>query len=443
MTGKRGIIILLVGTAVVLALLATPMMIKAVPPRYLSRLPQPIQEMAAPKQEVAILPTVAVTADLSLLLIPTTTPTIDLPPTNTAVPAADEITPTPEATETLPPTFTPAPPTATPIPIPPQARLEGITHRFQEWNNCGPATLSMTLTYFGIQARQSETAAFLKPSPEDRNVGPREMVAYVQEETELDALFRVNGDQATIQRLIAAGFPVIMEIGIEPPGEFQWMGWYGHYMLAVAYDNTAQQFWVYDSWLGTSEEPLENANPDGRILTYEKVAEFWPHFNRNYIVLFAPEQAEEVANIIGDEIDDTIMWQHALAEIRAETAVNPENAFYWFNLGTAYNALGQYEEAAAAYDQARAIGLPWRMLWYQFGPYQAYYEAGRYEDVVLLADTTLKDRPYFEESFYYRGLAKAALGETKAARQDLQKAADFNPNFIPAADALASLDNGG
>ncbi|MBE2224055.1 MAG: C39 family peptidase [Anaerolineae bacterium] len=443
MTGKRSIILLLVGTAVVLFLLATPAMIKAVPPRYLSRLPQPIQDFGAPKQEVAILPTVAVTADLSFLLTPSATPTADLPPTNTAVPAAIQFTLTPEATEPLPPTFTPPPPTATPLPIPPQARLEGVTHKFQEWNNCGPATLAMTLTYFNIQASQADTAAFLKPSPEDRNVSPFEMVAYVQEKTDLEALFRVNGDQQTIQRLLAAGFPVILEIGIEPPGEFQWMGWYGHYMLAVAYDNAKQQFWVYDSWLGTSEVPLENANPDGRTLTYQQLDEFWPHFNHNYIVLYEPERADEVAAIIGEEMDDTIMWQNALAEVQAQIAANPENAFYWFNLGTAYNALGHFEEAAAAYDQARAIGLPWRMLWYQFGPYQAYYEAGRYEDVLLLADTTLKDRPYFEESFYYRGLALAALGETKAARQDLEKAASFNPNFIPAADALASLDSGG
>jgi len=443
MMGKKGIMLMLVGTAVVLFLLATPMIIKAVPPRYLSRLPQPIKDLGAPKQEVAILPTVAVTADLSILLTPTATPTINLPATNTAIPASDEYTPTPEATETLPPTFTPIPPTPTKVPIPPQARLEGINHKFQEWNNCGPATLAMTLSYFDIPARQSDTATFLKPSPEDRNVSPHEMVAYVKEETELEALFRVNGDQHTIRRLLAAGFPVILEIGIEPPGDLQWMGWYGHYMLAVAYDNAKQQFWVYDSWLGTSEEPLENAHPDGRILSYKQIDEFWPHFNRNYIVLFEPDRADEVSAIIGEEIDDTVMWQNALEEVRSETAVSPENAFHWFNLGTAYNALGQYEESAAAYDQARTIGLPWRMLWYQFGPYQAYYEAGRYEDVVVLADATLKNRPYFEESFYYRGLAQAALGETKPARQDLQKAVNFNPNFIPAADALASLETGG
>jgi tetratricopeptide (TPR) repeat protein len=443
MTGKKGIILLLVGTAVVLFLLATPMMLQAVPPRYLARLPKPIQDIGAPKQEVATLPTVAVTADVSLLLMPSATTAPVLPPTNTAVPAPEITTPTPESTAALPPTFTAIPPTPTQVPIPAQVRLEGITHQFQEWNNCGPATLAMTLSYFDIRTNQTETAAILKPSPEDRNVSPSEMAAYVNEQTDLNATFRSNGDQYTIKRLLAAGFPVILEIGIEPPGEFRWMGWYGHYMLAVAYDDAKQQFWTYDSWLGTSEEPLKNANPDGRTLTYQQVKEFWPHFNRNYMVLYEQDRAGEVADIIGEEMEDSVMWQHALEEIRAETASAPDNAFYWFNLGTAYNALGQYEAAAAAYDQARTIGLPWRMLWYQFGPYQTYYEVGRYEDVVLLTETTLKDRPYFEESFYYRGLALAALGETKAARQDLEKAASFNPNFKLAADALASLDSGG
>ncbi|MCZ7673144.1 MAG: hypothetical protein M5U34_41530 [Chloroflexi bacterium] len=41
--------------------------------------------------------------------------------------------------------------------------------------------MSMTLTYFGVQASQRDTAAFLKPNPEDRNVSPPEMVAYVHE----------------------------------------------------------------------------------------------------------------------------------------------------------------------------------------------------------------------------------------------------------------------
>ena len=69
--------LLLVGTAVVLFLLVTPMMLQAVTPRYLARLPKPIQVIGAPKQEVAILPTVAMTADLSILLTPIATATVD------------------------------------------------------------------------------------------------------------------------------------------------------------------------------------------------------------------------------------------------------------------------------------------------------------------------------------------------------------------------------
>jgi len=80
------------------------------------------------------------------------------------------------------------------------------------------------------------------------------------------------------------------------------------------------------------------------------------------------------------------------------------------------------------------------MLWYQFGPYEAYYQVGRYDDVILLADVTLADRPYFEESFYYKGLALEATGQTAAAEDNLEKAATFNPNFDPAVMALAELN---
>ena len=140
-------------------------------------------------------------------------------------------------------------------------------------------------------------------------------------------------------------------------------------------------------------------------------------------------------------VDET-MWQNNLSVARVDAASDPNNAFYWFNLGTVYNALGQYEQAASAFDQARSIGLPWRMMWYQFGPYEAYYQVGRYEDVILLADVTLKDRPYFEESFYYRGLANAALGNTAEAEKDWTASNKFNPNYEPASTALAQIGSG-
>jgi tetratricopeptide (TPR) repeat protein len=244
-----------------------------------------------------------------------------------------------------------------------------------------------------------------------------------------------------LKQFVANGIPVIMEIGIEPPGEYRWMGWYGHYLLVVAYDDVNEQFFVYDSWFGTSDVPGANADRSGRDLAYSEVEAYWPQFNRNYIAVYRPEQAETVARIVGEDMDDATMWSRSLVQAQADAAAEPENAFFWFNLGTSYNAHGEYERATAAFDQARAIGLPWRMLWYQFGPYEAYYQVGRYDDVILLADVTLKDRPYFEESFYYKGLALAAAGETAAAADNLQKAARFNPNFALATVALAELES--
>lgn len=447
---KRGLLLLLPIVFLLAAFLLVPAVLRAVPSRYVARLPEPLQALAMPPNQAPILPTVVVAADTSNLLRRVASPTAaagaiaPMPPTFTAVPLAG----TPTA---LSPTFTPehvptqtVVPTASPTPLPAAAtaRLEGFEHQFQLWNNCGPATLAMTLSYFDLHLTQSETAAILKPNPEDRNVSPYEMVAYVNDQTPFAALTRANGTRDTIRRFIAHGIPVILEIGIEPPGEFRWMGWYGHYLLVVAYDDAAGQFWVYDSWLGTSNVPLENADKNGRVLTYEDFERDWAHFNRTYIAIYRPEQADLVAAIVGAEMDDSVMWGNALARAQADAAAQPDNAFFWFNLGTNYNALGQYEEAATAFDQARAIGLPWRMLWYQFGPYDAYYQTGRYQDVILLADVTLKDRPYFEESFYYKGMALAALGDTGAARENLEKATSFNPNFAPAVAALEELEIG-
>ena len=454
--GKLQIVILLV-IAVAFLALGIPAAIDALPDRYVSRLPEPLQKYGLPKTTVSLLPTASAvtpiaTADLSDQGgTPPTAPALsisDYPASIDTEPGSVESdvvgTPTPTsltAVSQTTPTATPsATATATTYPLPSGVRLEGFQHKFQTWNNCGPATLAMALSYFGDQVSQEQTAAVLKPDPEDRNVTPSEMVSYVEEQTPHRAVFRANGDLDTIKRLLANDIPVIVEIGIEPPGEFRWLGWYGHYLLLVAYDDELQQFWAYDSWFGTSEEPLQNAHPDGRGLSYDDLEANWAHFNRNYIALYDDEQSALVSELIGGNIDDEVMWSGALARSQADVDRDPTNAFYWFNLGTNYAATQQYDEAAAAFDQARAIGLPWRMLWYQFGPYESYYNVGRYEDVILLANTTLEDRPYFEESYYYKGLALDAMGERDMARENLERAARFNPNFERAQNALAELD---
>lgn len=413
-----------------------PAILRAIPSRYLYRAPEFLQEIARGDQS-PILPTVNAPVDAAALLAPTSIPTVTTLPTPVIIATGG-----PPASPTPIPTSTPEPtPTIPPIPINGNARLQGIYHQFQDWNNCGPATLAMTLSYFGLGLSQWDTATFLKPSVEDRNVSPSEMAAYVNTQTTaVRAIDRANGDLDTLRRLLDAGFPVIIEIGLDPPGEYAWLEWYGHYMLVVAYDDAQGQIWTYDSWFGTSEVPGENKHSSGRILSYENLETYWAQFNRNYIALYRPEEEMALANIIGPNMDDTVMWQNALARSQTEATNEPENAFYWFNVGTAYTNLGQYDRAAAAYDQARSIGLPWRMLWYQFGPYEAYYQMHRYEDVLTLTNATLEAYDYFEEALYYRGLAEQALGDAAAARRDFERAIAFNPNFTPASEALAQLN---
>ncbi len=87
-------------------------------------------------------------------------------------------------------------------------------------------------------------------------------------------------------------------------------------------------------------------------------------------------------------------YDRASSEISQMTDIN--QYFAWFNRGTSMVKLQDYAGAGQAFDQAFAIyqtlpedTRPFRMVWYQTGPYQAYYYTNRYQDVVNLADFTL------------------------------------------------------
>jgi tetratricopeptide (TPR) repeat protein len=83
----------------------------------------------------------------------------------------------------------------------------------------------------------------------------------------------------------------------------------------------------------------------------------------------------------------------------------------------------------------------WRLLWYQDGPFAAYYHTGRYQDVINLAHTTLinVDKPVLEETYYWRGMAKEALGDRAGALEDLTRAYKLNPNSTPAGEELQRI----
>jgi len=301
--------------------------------------------------------------------------------------------------------------------------LTGFRHMYQTWNNCGPANLSMALSYYGWPGTQADAAKFLKPDPEDRNVNPDEMAAFARSQG-LSAIVRANGTLELLQRLVRAGFPPVVEKGFEPEEK---LGWMGHYELVVGWSDTTREFIVMDSYLGPNQ-----------AVSFDDMDRYWRQFNRTYIVVYRPEQQAEVVKIIGAEMDDATMYHNALARAQGEVSSNQKDAFGWFNVGSNYAALKLFDESASAYDQARRLGLPWRMTWYQFGWFEAYLAVNRLDDVMALADVTLKNDPYAEEMYYYKGLVFQKRGDENAAREQFNLALKHNPNFGKAKQALGT-----
>jgi tetratricopeptide (TPR) repeat protein len=343
----------------------------------------------------------------------TATPSSTIPPTT-------EPLNHPTSTFTPRPTRTPTrAPNANVSPIQPSVALHSIKPDYQRWNNCGPTTLGMALQYFGKTDTQAQIAAFTKPNPDDRNVRPDELAAYA-DSIGLNTLIRVNGTMDRLKLILSNGLPVIVETAfVKQP-----QGWMGHYRLLIGYDD--KQFNTMDSYDG----------PNVKI-SFDALDAEWRAFNRIYLVIYSDQQAALVRSLLADILDDQVMYAQAAARAREEIAADPKDAFAQFNLGASLVGMKRYADAAAAFDKARTLNLPWRMLWYQFDPYVAYLQVGRNAEVIALANSLLSATDDLEESHYYKGLALRALGRTAEARAEFQAALKWNKNYREAQEAMS------
>lgn len=461
---KRALfLLLLIAGALIVGFAALPQVVVAVPGQYRHHLPEPLLDLVTTPLPAALPASESQTAgNVVNIEVPALAAATTLPQ-SAALPAVADTeretvvgvtalgdaaaaatpqplpTETPAATATLEPTPT-ATATATPQPPPAAARIEGLTIVAQGFNNCGPATLTVNLNFYGVAARQAGVAAVLKPNPEDRNVTPEEMRDYVLNHTDLRATVHRGGDLTLLKRFVAAGFPVIVEKGYEPGAR---LGWMGHYLTVFAYDDETAEFRGIDTYLG----PWDSS---GYRYGYEHLDRVWNQFNNAFIVLYRADQETAVHEILGpDMLDPTTMWQNVALAAHAATQQEPDNAFAWFNLGGSLVHLGQltgngdyFQMAATSFDRSREIGLPPRMLWYQFEPYRAYLESSRTDEVFTLTDAILayEGGRGVEETYYYRGLALLHTGDSDGARNAFRRAVQLNSNYIPPQEALSHLE---
>ena len=356
----------------------------------------------------------------------------------------------PTATPTLAPTFTSTPeepvdtptpqPTATPLPD--EVAIEGVTYTDQHglWNYCAPANLAMQLSFWGWEGDRVDIGSYVKPFEKDKNVMAYELADYANEQTDLQAVLRSGGTLDLLQKLLANGYPVLIEKGTyireTSTGKLSWMG---HYNVLTGYSNETQEFVVQDSYY----------TPDYRV-AFSLLADEWRAFNNVFVVVYPSEKQDELFEILGEYADteqsNRIAAQTASDEIYALSDAN--KFFAWFNRGTSLVALQDYYGAAAAYDDAWSYyatlpeeGRPWRITWYQTGPYFAYFYTGRYQDLINLATQTIDgaSQPYLEENFYWRAQAYAAMGDIDLAVQDLKTSLEYHPDFVPSVNLLQEL----
>jgi tetratricopeptide (TPR) repeat protein len=354
---------------------------------------------------------------------PTVTPTLTPNPT---LPVGDTSTPAP--------TFTPVP---SPTPLPASVRLEGVRYEDQHGrlNYCGPSNLSMALTFWGWEGDRDVVGSYVKTNDKDKNVMPYELQDFVTGEVPgLSLLIRHGGEVELFKKLLASGFPVIAEKGYytyDLAGKYSWLG---HYQLVTGYDDAKGVFIVQDTY---------EKNGNNLEVPYEDFIQGWRPFDFLFMVAYPYERQDELLALLGDYADPDWASQHALeiAQREVQTLSGQDQYFAAFNVGTSHVNLRQYGDASYAYDYAFQLynnlpddGLrPYRMLWYQTGPYFAYYYSTRYQDVIDLANATFDtiDPDVLEESFYWRGMAFNALGYTDYAIADFRESLALHPGFSP------------
>ena len=364
-------------------------------------------------------------------------------------PAGDLPTPLPVATSTpgptrtatglptpLPTPSTPEPtqaPTPTLAPPPAQAVVAAPKWEEQGINNCGPTTLSMYLRFYGWEGDQYAITEVIKPKPEDRNVNVEELAYFTRTHVGwLNYEYRLGMDLESIKRVVAAGIPAMIEETFMM-NESYWPNddrWAGHYLLITGYDDPAGVFTTQDSFVGAN-----------RKVAYKDLDQNWKAFNRVLILVYPPEMQDTIKTILGADWDVDANRANALRRAQAETQANPKDAFAWFNVGTNLTYFERYSEAGDAYDQARSLGLPQRMLRYQFGPFIAYFHTGRMEDLRALTDYALQRTRNSEEALLWQGWMLYRQGDRVGAEADFKKALEENSSYQDARYALDFLSN--
>ena len=321
--------------------------------------------------------------------------------------------------------------TASQTAIPAQALLASSYYVSQTFNNCGPAALTMDLSFYGVSSTQQQIADDVRPdnnltgTDDEKSTSP-EALAAEAETFGLTAYYRPNGTIDLLKQFIAAGIPVVTRALLNTTED------YAHYRVMKGYDDTTGILTEEDGFTGPNVQ-----------ISYSDFLTLWKQFNYEYIVLATPSQQNTVESILGKENDPSVAWADAVSTAQQALGQNPNDTAAEFDLSVALYHTGDYQQSVAAYEQV-APSLSERALWYQIEPIESYYEIGDYSEVFSLSNGILNDgNPAFPELYLLQGESYLKQGNTAAAKTAFEQALFYNKNLASAQQALASLGGSG
>lgn len=283
----------------------------------------------------------------------------------------------------------------------------------QSFNNCGPAATSMVLQYFGYNVSQEETKAHLRTNPDDKNVFIREISNYLRNDYGIQNKVLIGGNLQVIKTLVQNGVYVVVEDWLHPDEDI------GHVLIIRGFDDNEGVLVADDSYFGV-----------GQKYSYKLWDESqWKPYNREYMPVYKSENEELVKSIVGENWDEKTMYQNSVDANLEDIKQNPDDMYAWFNLGSNYFGLGNFEKAKEAFEKSQSLGWPKRILWYNIDPVITYNKLGEYQKAIDTANLGLWYNDNFAEMHYEKYLAYRGLKNDSLAQSELQKALNLDKNI--------------
>lgn len=263
----------------------------------------------------------------------------------------------------------PAEPIVLPKPTLPSASVGAMGHVWQSLNNCGPATVVMALSTFGISASQEDARLALRGADQRRGMGPQPVGPWVREQYGLRSVWRTNGTNALLKALVTNGFTPMVTQWLQDPTVSR----ISHWRAVRGYDDAKGAFYVNDPMLGANVP-----------LGYGWFGANWQAFAYRYMVLYRPEDEPLLKAIIGDEWFERPM-RLALYERAKAEVVSQRTSAAWLAYGEAAYQYGMFEEAIAAFERGLQLGSATGVFTLRSSYPQALAALGRTEEAQEMA----------------------------------------------------------